>query len=263
MKPFAAIVAGLVLTGVPQTAFAQCRNVCRARTVVATAAVEAVVVTPAIIATFVPIIVAVPQYSVTVIPTLPVPVAPVPTAPAPYTGPQQPSAPASPGPTAGPAPAGQSPEVAALQAELARVRQQLEDCQKQLAAPKPVPAPAPVPAPVAPIPGPAQAQPPATPIPTGTPATKASAAPAPHLALFAAKCAACHDAKVSVEKGGQFTLLTDGRLAQLDGKALARIAGKVYTGRMPPKDNKAGIAPLTDEEVSVVMAWIDSVSSAK
>src|SRR5712692_5943456 len=196
---FAVIVAGLFLTGVPQSvARADCGNICRARRVAATQVVEAVV-TPAVIAVFTPIVVAVPQYSVTVVPT----------APAPYTGPQQPSAPASPGPTAAPAPAGQSPEVTALQAELARVRAQLEDCQKQLAAPKSVApvqppgtgVPAPAPTPVAPpaIPGPAQSQPPATPIPTASPATKASAAPAPHLALFAAKCAACHETKVSAE----------------------------------------------------------------
>lgn len=73
-----------------------------------------------------------------------------------------------------------------------------------------------------------------------------------HMKLFSAKCASCHEKAVAEKKGGNFVLLEGGDLAKLtDGQRL-KVASQMYTGKMP-KNSKA-----TDEDVGVVMSWIDA-----
>ncbi len=91
---------------------------------------------------------------------------------------------------------------------------------------------------------------------TGPAATATTA-----LSIFQGKCAACHGGAAATEKdlGGAFRLLKpDGSPVDLDGRMLGKLAGKVYTGKMPPPENKKGIAPLTDQEVGVIMQWVNT-----
>jgi mono/diheme cytochrome c family protein len=110
IRVFIATFAGLLLSGLPQTALAQCSgSVCTTprQRYVRKAAVVETVVEPVIAATFVPVAVAVPQYSV----------GPYPTGYAPQTTP--------------------APELEALKAELAKLRAQVEAARKaQAEAPK-------------------------------------------------------------------------------------------------------------------------------
>lgn len=111
------------------------------------------------------------------------------------------------------------------------------------------PAPA-TPAPPPPAPPPAGEQPrPADPFNPGTP--QAQTAPAGNaLAIVTAKCAQCHSG--TAEKGGGLVLVEGGALAKLADRAGRKAIGTVYRGTMPPKSS--GVAPLTDEEVSVLVS---------
>jgi hypothetical protein len=151
------------------------------------------VVTPAIIAEFVPVIVAIPQYSV---------------GPATYVPPTAP-------PAAGPALS--PPAEAALKARIAELEAKLAG----------------------------QAQPAA--------AAPTSAA----VAIMQSRCASCHESQSAQAKGGGFVLFQGALLAPLDLRAGGKIAGKVYSGKMPPKNS--GIAPLTDEDVGAIMALVETL----
>lgn len=126
-------------------------------------------------------------------------------------------------------------EVEALKLEILKLRQELEAARK----------------PAAPV----------TPAPLTPPTPQASAAPANPAAavaqVFTAKCASCHDKAVSAQKGGSFTILDGGKLATLNDRSARLVASRLYTGRMPPP--KSGIAPCTDEEVGLIMAFLDTL----
>lgn len=80
---------------------------------------------------------------------------------------------------------------------------------------------------------------------------QAQTAPAGNaLAIVQAKCAQCHSGDAS--KGGGLVLVEGGTLSRLADKAGRKTIGAVYRGTMPPKSS--GIAPLTDEEVSVLVS---------
>lgn len=77
------------------------------------------------------------------------------------------------------------------------------------------------------------------------------------LRLVTARCAGCHDATVSEEKGNGFTLRAAGRLAVLTDKQARKLVTMTYAGKMPPKEAK--VAALTDEEVATVIEFVDSL----
>ncbi|MBV9125345.1 MAG: cytochrome c, partial [Planctomycetes bacterium] len=224
------------LIGLPQHLYA-CGITYRSQAV-AVQQVETVAVTPVAMATFVPVVVAVPQYSVSYVgpnayaapaasassaqattPAQPPVVQAQPPPTAQTTTP--PAAPAQPKATA------VDPQVQALQEENNRLRKELEDCRKQLKQPMP------------------QAQPEAAAPPV---------APPPHLAILTARCAVCHEAKVAPTKGRGVVLLEGDRLASLDNRQLNRILTQVYSGKMP----KGGPA-LSDTEVAQLVTWMDSL----
>lgn len=70
------------------------------------------------------------------------------------------------------------------------------------------------------------------------------------LAIVTAKCAQCHSGDGS--KGGGLVLVEGGTLARLADRAGRKTISTVYRGTMPPRSS--GIPPLTDEEVSVLVA---------
>lgn len=73
-----------------------------------------------------------------------------------------------------------------------------------------------------------------------------------HMKLFSAKCASCHEKAVAEKKGANFVLMEGGDLAKLtDGQRL-KVASQMYSGKMP-KNSKA-----TDEDVGIVMSWLDN-----
>lgn len=115
--------------------------------------------------------------------------------------------------------------------------------------PEPAPEPAPAPAP----PGKVD---PFLPKPKKTGALEAPRAPSA-LAVFQVRCAGCHEAKTSADKGGGFTLLQGERLVALTDRQARKVATMSYTGKMPPK--KTGIT-LTDQEVSLIVDFIDTTS---
>lgn len=89
-------------------------------------------------------------------------------------------------------------------------------------------------------------------------APKSGALSAPRPAaidVFQARCAVCHESKVSADKGGGFTLLEGAALAKLDDRQARKVLSQSYSGRMPPR----GHDPLTDEEVGMIAAFIDSI----
>jgi mono/diheme cytochrome c family protein len=79
-----------------------------------------------------------------------------------------------------------------------------------------------------------------------------AAAPAAPLALFQAKCARCHEAKVSATAGGGFTLLSGDALAPLNDRQLRKIGTMTYSGKMPKGDK------LSDQAVGTIQEWLDS-----
>jgi mono/diheme cytochrome c family protein len=74
------------------------------------------------------------------------------------------------------------------------------------------------------------------------------------VAIFQAKCAGCHEAAVSADKGGGFTMFDGGKLVNLSDRAWGKIGSKVAVGRMPPP--KSGIV-LSDEDAATVADWLD------
>lgn len=112
--------------------------------------------------------------------------------------------------------------------------------------------PSPAPAPVPPM-APAD---PFNPAPAPAAASKpAAAATGKAPAVFAAKCVQCH-ARGKEDAGGGLVLLeVDGSAVKLDARAALATARRSYNGTMPPKSSK--IPPLTDEEVSEIMAFVD------
>ncbi len=121
--------------------------------------------------------------------------------------------------------------------------------------PTPVPAPGPGPLPPPPAQRPAAAPGAAAP-PTSAPAAAPAVAqpPAAVLAIFAAKCASCHDAAAAAEKGGRFTLLSAGQLAPLTDRQAMKVATLSYSGKMPKSGEK-----LTDEEVASIMQYVEGL----
>lgn len=111
------------------------------------------------------------------------------------------------------------------------------------------PSPAPAPPPMAPAD-------PFNPAPAPAAASKpAAAATGKAPAVFAAKCVQCH-ARGKEDAGGGLVLLeVDGSAVKLDARAALATARRSYNGTMPPKSSK--IPPLTDEEVSEIMAFVD------
>jgi mono/diheme cytochrome c family protein len=210
------VLAGLYLAGVPQHLYA-CGIVCRGRPV-PVRSVKTVPVTPAVVATFVPVAVAVPQYSVSYVGGA--------AYAAPAEAPAQPAAAAASAVTSAPQAAAADSRVQALQDEVGRLRKDLEECRKQLSAARP----------------------------QGKPEARAPQAAVPqHLAIFTARCAACHEAKAARAKGDGFVLLEGTRLAFLDARQVNRIVAQVYTGKMPK-----GGPPLSDDEVAQIVAWVGS-----
>lgn len=108
------------------------------------------------------------------------------------------------------------------------------------------------PAPATPPPPPGEQPRPADPFNPGTAAPQAQTQPAAGnaLAIVQAKCAQCHSGDGA--KGGGLVLVEGGVLAKLPDRAGRKTIGTVYRGTMPPK--ASGIAPLTDEEVSVLVS---------
>lgn len=74
------------------------------------------------------------------------------------------------------------------------------------------------------------------------------------LSIMRVKCAACHEAKTAADKGGNLVLISEDKLAELSPRQANKVVGRSYAGTMPPKDNKLSIAPLTDAEVSALVA---------
>lgn len=72
------------------------------------------------------------------------------------------------------------------------------------------------------------------------------------------KCAACHEATKADTIGGKFVMFKDGKLSTFNDRQLRLIGSKAYSGAMPPKDNKVGVPPLTDEEVGELMGWVST-----
>lgn len=125
-----------------------------------------------------------------------------------------------------------------------------------------VPAPA-APAPAVPTPAPADPfNPAAVPQASGQTeprsAARATSQPGAELSkLFQTRCAACHEAATSAEKGGGFTLMEGAELAKLDERQVRRLASVSYKGSMPPKSS--GLPALTDAEVALVMQYVDGL----
>lgn len=93
--------------------------------------------------------------------------------------------------------------------------------------------------------------PPPPPMPRVEAAAPASG-PGGVLSLVQGKCASCHEARVSAEKGGGLTLTEGNVLARLTDRQVNKVIGSAYKGTMPPKSS--GVAPLTDEEVSALVS---------
>jgi cytochrome c553 len=86
-------------------------------------------------------------------------------------------------------------------------------------------------------------------------------APAPQVSaatMLFKKCASCHNSESAKAKGDGFVLFDNGvdgqaRLAKLSDAQALKVISETFSGRMP-KNGK----PLTDEEVSQVMALFDT-----
>lgn len=89
-------------------------------------------------------------------------------------------------------------------------------------------------------------------------AMKSGGAPqadAPHLRVFVARCAKCHE-KGSESRGGGFVLLEGGKLPpQMDAAAIMSISYQVATEKMP-KGSK-----LTREESMAIQEWVGAVAA--
>lgn len=105
-------------------------------------------------------------------------------------------------------------------------------------------------APPAPPPAPAEQPRPADPFNPTAPQAQTAPPAGNALAIVTAKCAQCHSGDGA--KGGGLVLVENGTLAKIPDRAGRKTLSTVYRGTMPPKSS--GIAPLTDEEVSVLVA---------
>ncbi len=65
------------------------------------------------------------------------------------------------------------------------------------------------------------------------------------------KCVQCHSGPTA--KAGFAMFAADGKPVTLTDKQWRNVMGKCYSGAMPPKDS--GVPPLTDEEVSELIAF--------
>lgn len=71
--------------------------------------------------------------------------------------------------------------------------------------------------------------------------------------VMQAKCASCHEAASAADKGGNFTLFVQGKLAPLQPVQQNKLMKRVAGGTMPPKD----ATQLTDQEISeLVNYWL-------
>lgn len=79
-------------------------------------------------------------------------------------------------------------------------------------------------------------------------------------AIFANKCAACHDQADGAKDGGG-VVLTLNKLVKpdLDAKIVSKSLSRAYTAKMPPPNNKKSIPALSDAEVAALMEWGESV----
>lgn len=67
--------------------------------------------------------------------------------------------------------------------------------------------------------------------------------------IIKTSCAACHTAG-KLDPETKFVLVDEqGKLATLTAEQEVKVYRQVYSAEMPPKGNKKGIAPLTDEQV--------------
>ncbi len=73
--------------------------------------------------------------------------------------------------------------------------------------------------------------------------------------VFQNKCAKCHEKEISK---GNIAFMDGGKVMPIDSLLALRIAGAVYTKRMPP----AGNDPCNDEEYGAIMTWLDSAAKA-
>lgn len=144
-------------------------------------------------------------------------------------------------------------EIKALTARLDQLNLALQKSQ----APPPAAPPAGPPAVIVTPPATPGAPPVVTPIPV-TPAPQprpSGTAPGGSigLAVFAAKCAACHQAgKLLPDQ--KFTLLdAKGALVTLTDAQKLRVIQKTYSAQMPPPNNVHGIPGLTDSEFAAVV----------
>ncbi|MDE2097186.1 MAG: hypothetical protein KGL39_08060 [Patescibacteria group bacterium] len=102
----------------------------------------------------------------------------------------------------------------------------------------------------------------APPVPAVMPPAQAAAPVIPAvLASARLSCTPCHDATNAATKGGKFVVTKDGQFVPFDDHALLAIFKRVVLRKeMPPKDNKEGVAPLTDQAGD---AWIQFVDQTK
>jgi len=90
--------------------------------------------------------------------------------------------------------------------------------------------------------------PPADPTPPGPPVPAKSRA-----SIIRAKCAQCHTAG-KLQEDTTFVMVDDkGGIVTLAPEQEIKVGRKCYSGEMPPKTNKLGIAPLTDEETKYML----------
>lgn len=196
------------------------------------------------VAVFAPFTAVVPSYGGAYAPPLayPAPVAPPVVPSVPQAQPQTPA-----------------PQVPAPQTSHSEMKQVLEILQKmdsRISALERSPERSPVPFTPSTPTTPTQPNLPPTPTkPQTAPATPGASASAS--SVLQTKCISCHETKNAAEKGGGFVLFDGTNLQKPDNLALRKLVTQVYSGKMPPRTS--GISSLTDEEVGVVVAWVDSI----
>lgn len=90
--------------------------------------------------------------------------------------------------------------------------------------------------------------------------TVAASPPVSLQGVLKAKCTQCHDSGIAEDKGGGFVLMDGDNLPRLTDREWRKVITHAYKGTMPPKGNKLGVAPLTDEEVGVL---VEAASTTK
>lgn len=238
MKRLALVLLAVLITAVLTVpAQADCGRVCHVRKVV----VAEAVVTPVVVAQFVPIFV--PLYSVSIAAPV-VPVTPAASAAAPSVA-----------TTA----AAQLDQVKALQDELARLRKELDEYRRlskpavQTSEPKTMPKEESS----LPSDGRGKSVSPERWAESIRETAEGKRGTSP-LVGAATKCFACHSEAASVKEGGGFVMFQGNALkAPGDfppGKQV-KVLTKTYLSQMPPKGNKQGVPALTDDEVSALQSY--------